>query len=111
MSTLGDFNVFLHRAEDVPDLFNYQHSGSVLSFVVPPLENQTLRGCFLCVSFASLNRDIHGFSIVCEFSNITKNLKERYHEMNPLVITSEDFMWFNYIPLPYLDFQLEVGDV
>uniref|UniRef100_A0A7N2N3H8 TIR domain-containing protein n=1 Tax=Quercus lobata TaxID=97700 RepID=A0A7N2N3H8_QUELO len=111
LSTLGDFNVFLHGADDVPDLFNCQHSGSVLSFVVPPLENQKLRGCFLCVSFASLNCDIHGFSVVCELSNITKNLEGRYHEMNPLVITGEDFMWFNYIPLPYLDFQLEVGDV
>uniref|UniRef100_A0A2N9II20 ADP-ribosyl cyclase/cyclic ADP-ribose hydrolase n=1 Tax=Fagus sylvatica TaxID=28930 RepID=A0A2N9II20_FAGSY len=60
---LDSFSVFIPGVE-FPDWFDYKSTGSILSFVVPPLVKQKIRGWFLCVIFASHFHDIHGFTVI-----------------------------------------------
>ena len=102
-------SVFLPGGE-FPDWFDYKSTGSILSFDVPPLVKQKIRGWFICVVFASCFHDIHGFTALCKFKNRTKGIEWQYQQKNFRVIPCQEHMWLQSVPLHDMANLLEAGD-
>ena len=109
MIALDSFSVFLPGVQ-FPDWFDFQSTGSILSFVVPPLANQKIRGWFLCAVFVSRLHDIHGFTVICQFKNNTKGTKLLYRQKNCRVIPCQEHLWLHSVPLHHVAHLLEAGD-
>nr|POE48282.1 hypothetical protein CFP56_49990 [Quercus suber] len=84
--------------------------GSILSFVVPSLVKQEIRGWFLCAVFASNFHDIHGFTVSYKFKNKTKGINWQYQQKNSRVIPCQEHMWLQFVPLHRMPHLLEAGD-
>ena len=109
MIALDSFSVFLPGVQ-FPDWFDFQSTGSILSFVVPPLANQKIREWFLCAVFVSRFHDIHGFTVICQFKNNTKGIDWHYQQKNCRVIPCQEHMWLHSVPLRHMTHLLEAGD-
>lgn len=108
---LGDFNIFLPGGE-VPDSFNYQSAGSILSFVVSPLPDRKIRGWILCAIFANpveeIGLGVDSFYVV---QNKTKRLTKVYEPtLDAYPITRQDLTWLHYAAQNYLEIQMEARD-
>ncbi|XP_065627897.1 uncharacterized protein LOC136066859 [Quercus suber] len=84
--------------------------GSILSFVVPSLVKQEIRGWFLCAVFASSFHDIHEFTVSYKFKNKTKGIDWQYQQKNSRVIPCQEHMWLQFVPLHRMPHPLEAGD-
>ena len=109
MIALDSFSVFIPGVE-FPDWFDYKSTGSILSFVVPPLVKQKIRGWFLCVIFASRFHDIHGFTVICKFKNKTRDVHWHYKQKNCHVIPCQQNLLFHSVLLHHIRNLLEAGD-
>ncbi|XP_075672170.1 disease resistance protein RPV1-like isoform X1 [Castanea sativa] len=103
-------SVFLPGGE-FPDWFDYESTGSILSFVVPPRKKQMIRGWFFCVVFASRFHEINGFTLLYELKNITKNITWHYRQQDCRVVPCQEHMWLHSVPLNHaMADLLEAGD-
>ena len=109
MIATDSVSVFLPGGE-FPDWFDYKSTGSILSFDVPPLVKQKIRGWFICVVFASCFHDIHGFTALCKFKNRTKGIEWQYQQKNFRVIPCQEHMWLQSVLLRDMVHLLEAGD-
>ncbi|XP_075664755.1 disease resistance protein Roq1-like isoform X3 [Castanea sativa] len=84
--------------------------GSILSFVVPSLVKQEIRGWFLCAIFASSFHDIHGFTVSYKFKNRTKGIEWQCQQKKSRVIPCQEHMWLQFVPLHHMPHLFEAGD-
>ncbi|KAJ4716798.1 TIR-NBS-LRR disease resistance protein [Melia azedarach] len=95
----------------VPDWYNYQSVGSIISFQVPPVLNCPIKGLTICVVYAAEENDLDTLSFG-EFviKDLTKNLEWNVSPDSSFPVTRQDHMWVVHIPHSTLDNQLEAGD-
>ena len=93
---------------EFPDWFDalVVSKGSILSFAVPSLVRQEIRGWFLCAVFASSFHNIHGFDVCYKFKNRTKGIEWQCCQKNSRIIPCQEHMWLQSVPLHLL----EAGD-
>ena len=97
---------------EFPDWFDalVVSKGSILSFAVPSLVRQEIRGWFLCAVFASSFHNIHGFTVSYKFKNRTKGIEWQCQQKNSRVIPCQEHMWLQFVPLHHMPHLLEAGD-
>ncbi|XP_019054002.1 PREDICTED: TMV resistance protein N-like [Nelumbo nucifera] len=108
----GKFDIFLYGNE-VPDWFDHQKMGSVISFEVPTLLDRKIQGLTICAIFATERKaDEFAFLAYAKISDKTKGLEWRYSPKFHQVpkITHQPHMWVGHRRHSKFGNCLESGD-